>query len=423
MQESAATNVAGIAKPVDIPKGQKADGVLRKLIMLYVWGSVAAVVTIFFLVWVGLEFTAWQWLSLVVITPFAVLIYLLIDIYLIIRHFRPIRSILARLDAGDVPTPEEISPAVARALNLQFYSFIRVTFIHGPGATLAVFAGLLFGNIFLDANFATWQIAGVMLTVLFFASPAHAIFEYFGISRVLAPVYVRLWKYCPRLVDVDRESLVSIKLKQKLLYLAVFLTALPLLFLAISIVFKVELLLTNLGIDVSFQHLGPLLLWVSTVVIVCMLGALIMAVLTASEVSGSATRMIKAMHEVEEGELEQRLFITTTDEYKDLYRGFNLMTGSLREEVQFLEVTQDLSGELNLDRLIKRIMTATTELLDSERSTLFVYDRKTDELWSRFAEGMDWRPLPATATASIVSSSPPTCVQARPVTWPILFSC
>ncbi len=31
-------------------------------------------------------------------------------------------------------------------------------------------------------------------------------------------------------------------------------------------------------------------------------------------------------------------------------------------------------------------------------------------------------PLPGTATASIVSSSPPTSVQARPVTWPTWFS-
>ena len=132
-----------------------------------------------------------------------------------------------------------------------------------------------------------------------------------------------------------------------------------------------------------------MLMWISGVVAVCMLGALAMSVLTASEVSSSAERMIRAMHDVEEGKLNHRLFITTTDEYEDLYRGFNLMTASLREEVQILEVTQELSGELNLDRLIARIMTATTDLLNAERSTLFVHDPKTKELWSRFAEGLN----------------------------------
>lgn len=388
MQDSAASTVVDVAETAGIPKGETADALLRKLVMLYVWASAAAVVTVFFLALVGLEFNSRQWLCLFLISPVAVLFYVFIDIYLIVRHFAPVRAVLARLDAGDVPTPAEVSPAVARALNLPFYSFVRVVSVHGPGATLSVLAGLLITNTFFGSDYATWQIAGFTLTVLLFASPAHAIFEYFGIAHVMAPVYVRLWNYCPRLVDTDRKNLVSIKLKEKLLFLAVFLTALPLLFLAISIVFKVELFLGKFGIDVTMQHLTPLLLWVSGVAVVCILGALTMSALTASEVSRSATDLIKAMNQVEEGKLEQRLFITTTDEYEDLYRGFNLMTNSLREEVQFLEVTQDLSGELNLDRLIKRIMTATTELLDAERSTLFVYDKKTGELWSRFAEGM-----------------------------------
>ena len=99
--------------------------------------------------------------------------------------------------------------------------------------------------------------------------------------------------------------------------------------------------------------------------------------------------MIDAMREVEKGELDNRLVITTTDEYQDLYRGFNLMTESLREEVQILEVAHDLAGELNLDKLIERIMTAAADLLSAERSTLFVFDPKTDELWSRYAEGLE----------------------------------
>lgn len=326
---------------------------------------------------------------LFLLTPFVVPVYVLLDIYAIIRHYRPLRPALARLDAGDIPTLEEVSPAVVRALNLPFLSFIRVTFMHGPLTTFTLLTGMLIANGFLDANWATWQITGFALTVLFFSSPTHAIFEYFAISRVLAPTYLQLWSHCPRLRPEDRAELVSINLKQKLLYLAIFLTALPLLFFAISIFFKVELLLVELGVGATFQQLTPLLLWIGGVVGVCMLGAVIMSVLTASEVSSSAARMIDAMREVEKGELDNRLVITTTDEYQDLYRGFNLMTESLREEVQILEVAHDLAGELNLDKLIERIMTAATDLLSAERSTLFVFDPKTDELWSRYAEGLE----------------------------------
>ena len=373
----------------ELSRVDSAKKLLLKLIMLYVAASVVAVAVTFFLALVGLEFTGRQWLILFAMVPFVMPIYVLPDIYTIIRHYRPIQPILARLDAGDVPTAEEVSPAVVRALNLPFLSFIRVTFMHGLTTTVMVWMGMLIANAYFDADWESWQITGFALTVLFFSSPTHAIFEYFAISRVLAPTYLRLWSHCPHLQPEDRATLVSINLRKTLLYLAIFLTALPLLFFATSIFFKVDLLLRNLGVNASIQQLTPLLLWIGGVVAVCMLGAVIMSILTASEVSGSATRMIDAMHKVEQGNLDDRLFITTTDEYEDLYRGFNLMTASLREEVQILEVAHELSGELNLDKLIERIMTAATDLLSAERSTLFVYDPKTHELWSRFAEGLE----------------------------------
>ena len=65
-----------------------------------------------------------------------------------------------------------------------------------------------------------------------------------------------------------------------------------------------------------------------------MIGAVIMSVLTAAEVSRSAAKLRAAMNGVERGDLEVQLQITSTDEYADLFRGFNLMTAGLREEVQ-----------------------------------------------------------------------------------------
>ena len=64
------------------------------------------------------------------------------------------------------------------------------------------------------------------------------------------------------------------------------------------------------------------------------------------------------------------------------------MIRGLREEVRLLEVTQAMAGELNLDILIQQIMSAASDLLDAERATLFLYDAKTDELWSRYAAGL-----------------------------------
>ena len=72
--------------------------------------------------------------------------------------------------------------------------------------------------------------------------------------------------------------------------------------------------------------------------------------------------------------------------------------------MRILEVAQDLAGELKLDVLIGRIMSAATELLDAERSTLFVYDAERRQLWSRFGVGLQAAEIRIAATAGIAGA-------------------
>lgn len=58
-----------------------------------------------------------------------------------------------------------------------------------------------------------------------------------------------------------------------------------------------------------------------------------------------------------------------------------------REEIEILTIAEAISTELHIDVLFSRIMAASTQLLNAERSTLFLYDAETDELWSQVAEG------------------------------------
>ncbi len=59
------------------------------------------------------------------------------------------------------------------------------------------------------------------------------------------------------------------------------------------------------------------------------------------------------------------------------------------EEVQLLEMTTEMSFELNLLRLLEKIMDTTKELLSADRCTLFLTDEATDELWSQVAQGVE----------------------------------
>jgi adenylate cyclase len=57
------------------------------------------------------------------------------------------------------------------------------------------------------------------------------------------------------------------------------------------------------------------------------------------------------------------------------------------QEMQFLNVVTDITSEIDLDVLLHRIMVEVTRILGAERSTLFLNDEKTNELFSRVAQG------------------------------------
>ena len=57
------------------------------------------------------------------------------------------------------------------------------------------------------------------------------------------------------------------------------------------------------------------------------------------------------------------------------------------QEQAFLDIVADITSQLDLDQLLQRVMTEATRILGAERSTLFLHDEKTRELFSRVAMG------------------------------------
>ena len=56
-------------------------------------------------------------------------------------------------------------------------------------------------------------------------------------------------------------------------------------------------------------------------------------------------------------------------------------------EMQFLAVVSDVTAEIDLGALLQKVMSEATAMLKAERSTLFLNDEKTNELFSRVALG------------------------------------
>jgi adenylate cyclase len=71
----------------------------------------------------------------------------------------------------------------------------------------------------------------------------------------------------------------------------------------------------------------------------------------------------------------------------DQARVFEAQRRERQQDQKLLEMTETVSLELHLDRLLARIVEASAELLDAERATLFVHDPASNELWSRVTGG------------------------------------
>src|SRR5262245_58548237 len=69
-----------------------------------------------------------------------------------------------------------------------------------------------------------------------------------------------------------------------------------------------------------------------------------------------------------------------------------------------LDVVSDLSSELQLGPLLGKIIATITKMLNAERSTLFLYDEKTNELYTEVGEGLDAFEIRIRATAGIAGT-------------------
>ncbi len=64
------------------------------------------------------------------------------------------------------------------------------------------------------------------------------------------------------------------------------------------------------------------------------------------------------------------------------------MKETRRQEMEFLDVVAQVSSELKLGPLLQKIIKTITKMLDAERSTLFINDEKTNELYTEVGEGL-----------------------------------
>ena len=72
---------------------------------------------------------------------------------------------------------------------------------------------------------------------------------------------------------------------------------------------------------------------------------------------------------------------------------------------QLLEVSSSITSVINLDALLRRIVSATSRILGAARSSLFLHDKREDALWSLVAEGVEDREIRIAADEGLAGAA------------------
>lgn len=87
-------------------------------------------------------------------------------------------------------------------------------------------------------------------------------------------------------------------------------------------------------------------------------------------------------------EYDLKIFIE--EKIKQLHEGGNFDLPQKRDPlIALLKIGQTVAAETNIDTLLKVIAEETKAAIQADRCSVFLYDRETDELWSKVALGMD----------------------------------
>ena len=127
---------------------------------------------------------------------------------------------------------------------------------------------------------------------------------------------------------------------------------------------------------------------ITIVIVSIMIGGLTIAIRSFTQ---PIVDMTKIMRRRVEGDFRgdvKDLYLKRKDEIGDIARSLEQDQRNRRDEARLLKTTSAIATELDLDLLLSQIMEASSELLNAERSTLFLYNAKRNILWSRFAEGL-----------------------------------
>jgi adenylate cyclase len=313
--------------PVD---GQAGRLLYNRLLRITIGYAFAAIVLSLPLFISGLEYTVRQTLYILAIGVAVTPLILGVDLIAVTVLYRPIRKFFDdRNHDGVQRMPPE--KALARALNFPLLTVLRIICLHGPTALIsATLITIYVANPIFHTGYRTWQIIALWCTTFVIAA-AHALLEYFAVLRAIRPILPLIRSQGGLAPGQSPQGVIRVGLEGKLLFSSFFITLVPLSVLTFTTALKSRHMLTEIGAASAYGRLWWIVLWMIALGSLSALITFSISLLMARDVGQLADRLVKAMTMVEKGNLGARLEIISTDDFADLYGGFNRMAASLEE--------------------------------------------------------------------------------------------
>ncbi|QTA81496.1 Adenylyl/guanylyl cyclase domain-containing protein, GAF and PAS domains-containing [Desulfonema limicola] len=107
------------------------------------------------------------------------------------------------------------------------------------------------------------------------------------------------------------------------------------------------------------------------------------------EVIGVAQALNKLKGDFTEGDLELLEAMTTQASVAlQTIQFIEKIKKTREQEMEFFDVVSDVISEIDLGTILNKVMSQARKMLNADRSTLFLNDEKTDELFSQVGEGL-----------------------------------
>jgi class 3 adenylate cyclase len=336
----------------ETPPPVSAASLQRRLIRNYIAGTLFALVAGGLLFAFGLDLSQRQTVILFfALAPLAFVPTIALDLWRIGREAEPVRAVLAGEARADY------AEALVRALNLPYLTGRRIALLHLPVFLASITLLVAVADWLVQFGLTPTQYFNLLLIAVLVSS-SHALFEYFGADRLIHPVIPWLWQRAGELPPAGRQRIVSLSMQRKLLLVSLFAVFAPLVILGLTSLARARELLGRVGLAAGLEAQDinaisfSLQLWVIVLIAVSMAVIVALVVALAQGVTRAVKEMEQAMRQVEAGDLDTQLPVTTTDEFGRLFQGFNLMTEGLHER----ERLRDAIGRYLAPELAEEVM-------------------------------------------------------------------